>query len=109
MPGFKILTSGLARQTARLPEVKIIIPEKFPATNTIESIQCGIVYGLSDAVDGMLGRMAQILGKETKVLVTGGDANTIIKHIKTPMQLEPNLVFHGLHILAKRFHLVTDD
>ncbi len=109
IPGFKTLAAGLARQTARLPEVDIIIPEKFPPSNTAESIQCGIVYGLTDAVNGMLGRMIKTLGPDTKIIVTGGDADIILKNTKWRARHEPDLVFHGLQILAKRFQLISPD
>lgn len=109
MPGFKTLTAGLACQTARLPEVDYIMPSKFPATNTVESVQCGIVYGLSDAIDGMLRRMTKKLGDGTQIFITGGDAERVIQYTQTPMRHEPELVFHGLCLLAKRFHLISAD
>jgi len=74
VPGIGIASEALFARAARLPRVEIKDPGKIIGTNTVGSIQAGLYYGYVDLVDGLLRRMKEALGPDTKVVATGGQA-----------------------------------
>src|SRR5258707_6973782 len=98
-PGIGISAQALFEHTARLPLVDIRQPAKVIGTNTVTSIQSGLFFGYLGLVDGILERLLQQLGNDTKVLATGGLARLIgdqSKYIKTVDDL---LTLDGLRII----------
>src|ERR1700733_13703372 len=71
-PGIGISADALFQRTARLPRVEIRKPARVIGTNTVGSLQSGLYYGYLGLVDGILELLLAELGKETKVVATGG-------------------------------------
>src|ERR1700757_1181136 len=71
-PGIGISAEALFERTARLPRVDIRKPARVIGTNTVGSIQSGLYYGYLGLVDGILEKLIQELGKDTRVVATGG-------------------------------------
>jgi type III pantothenate kinase len=78
-PGIGISADALFSHAARLFRVEIKDPGKIIGTNTVSSMQAGLYYGYVDLVDGILARMKQVLGPETRVVATGGQAALIAR------------------------------
>ena len=76
-PGIGISADALFARAARLFRVEIKDPGKIIGTNTAASMQAGLFYGYTDMVDGILARMKKVMGEETKVIATGGQAALI--------------------------------
>jgi type III pantothenate kinase len=98
-PGIGISADALFQRTARLPRVEIRKPTRVIGTNTVGSLQSGLYYGYLGLVDGILQLLMEELGKETKVLATGGLGPMIgtgSKYIKTVDDL---LTLEGLRII----------
>src|ERR1700681_1487300 len=76
-PGIGISAEALFSRAARLFRVEIKDPGKIIGTNTVASLQSGLYYGYIDLVDGILTRMKAVLGAETKVVATGGQASLL--------------------------------
>ena len=74
-PGIGISADALFARAARLWRVEIRDPGKIIGTNTVHSMQAGLFYGFTDLVDGILERMKKVLGKDTRVIATGGQAS----------------------------------
>ena len=99
MPGIGIAAEALFQRTAKLPRVEIREPDRVIGTNTINSIQSGLFYGAVDAMDGMLDRLCAVLGKQTKVIATGGQAPLVAGASKYKPTLDSSLTLDGLRII----------
>jgi type III pantothenate kinase len=102
MPGIGITSEALFHRTAKLPRVEFREPDRVIGTNTITNIQSGLFYGAVDAVDGMLARMFAVLGKQTKVIATGGQAPMIAGASKYKPTIDSSLTLDGLRIIYQR-------
>ena len=74
MPGVDISMSALTSETSLLPNIEIEVPAKTIASNTIDSMKSGIIYGSAGALDGVIDRMEEELGHPSTIVATGGVA-----------------------------------
>jgi type III pantothenate kinase len=102
MPGIGIAADALFQRTAKLPRVEFREPERVIGTNTISHIQSGLFYGAVDAVDGMLDRLCAVLGKQTKIIATGGQAPLVVVASKYKPTIDSSLTLDGLRIIYQR-------
>jgi type III pantothenate kinase len=101
-PGIGIAIEGLFSKTARLPMVDFREPEKLIGTNTVVSIQSGLYYGSVGMIDGILERMIDELGPETKTVATGGQAELIVQGSRYLKSVDPDLTLQGLRLIWER-------
>lgn len=101
-PGIGISTEALVSHAAKLPRIELIKPRTVIGKNTINSMQSGIIYGYVGQVDGIVQRMKEEMGRNPKVIATGGLAELISQESKTIDIVNPNLTLEGLRILHHR-------
>lgn len=104
MPGLGIAAEALFQRAAKLPLVEFREPDRVIGTNTISHIQSGLFYGAVDAMDGMLGRLCAVLGNQTKIIATGGQAPLVVGASKYKPMIDSSLTLDGLRIIYHRNH-----
>ena len=101
-PGIETAAADLHRRAAKLPKIDLRFPSKVIGTDTIGSMQSGIVYGTVDAMEGMIQRIKEVVGNRAKVAVTGGFAKLIYERSRGIDYLEPSLVLEGIRLIYER-------
>lgn len=101
-PGLGISAEALFSRAARLTRVEVKKPSKIIGTNTTDNIQIGLYYGYIGLVDGILERMLNELGPETKTVATGGLAKLIAPDCRHVHRVEPMLTLNGLRLIWER-------
>lgn len=102
MPGVYVSFDGLSAKAAHLPEIAIEKPKKLIGTETVECMQSGAIYGHASCIDGMIDRIWEELGYETKVVAAGGLAGKVIPCCKHDITIDDQLLLKGLMIIYKK-------
>ena len=102
--GIKIAIDALFTKTARLPLVDFRAPKDVVGTNTVSSIQSGLYYGTVGMIDGILERMIEKLGPDTKTVATGGQAQWIVSGSRYLKLVDDHLTLEGLQMIWERNH-----
>ncbi len=98
-PGLSISAEALFSRAAQLPRVALIPPKQALCTNTVHSMQSGILFGHVGLVNEMVRRIWREMGREAPVTATGGFCELIAPECKTISRINPNLTLEGLQIL----------
>ena len=102
VPGLKLSYGALASGTSLLPDSSILPPKKVVATNTVDCMRSGAVYGTAALIDGMVERMEEELGYKCTVVATGGLAQSIVSHCKHELVFDGDLILKGLWTLYQK-------
>jgi type III pantothenate kinase len=100
-PGLQLAARALFEHAARLPLVELVAPQAAIGTNTVESVQSGLIFGYAALIDGMVERIAKELGQPT-VVATGGLASVVIEECRTVDHHEPWLTLEGLRLVFEK-------
>jgi type III pantothenate kinase len=101
-PGIQISADALFQRAARLRNTEIRRPENLIGTNPTASIQSGLYYGNIALVDGVLKRMLEQLGPDTRVVATGGLAPLIARGSQLVETVDADITLEGLRIIHER-------
>jgi type III pantothenate kinase len=104
--GIETSASDLHRRAAKLPKIELHLPNAVIGTDTVSSMQSGILYGAIDAMEGMVARLRQSLTspkkKRATVIATGGFSSFVAKYSSVIEHLEPDLVLEGIRLICER-------
>ena len=105
-PGIRISAEALFQKASKLPRVNFVCPEHVVATNTVESMQAGIVYGYISLIEGIVARIQKELSDKPYVVATGGLAPLIAAHTDIINDVDEYLTLEGLRFIYNK--LVED-
>lgn len=100
-PGIITSLNSLVGQTAQLPEIELVRPEKVLGQDTVSCMQSGMVYGFLGMVEGFIDRINAEVQDECFVIATGG-----VSHVYKPLTEKIHAAdklhtLKGLFILGK--------
>jgi type III pantothenate kinase len=103
-PGFEISAKALKDYTAQLPNIKVTRPDAPYGKNTTDAINCGLYYSIIGALQEIIRRYAEELGRWPQTIITGSGAKTIQTDCDFVDNYVPNLVVKGI-VLAYQKHI----
>ena len=104
-PGLELSLEALGRRGAQLRKVELLRPRRVVATNTVEAIQSGMVFGVASQVEGLVARMIEELGADpddVRVLATGHLAPIVLDECHCFTDHQPGLTLRGLELAFAR-------
>ena len=101
-PGIQIEADALTNMTAQLPNVELVKPESILTTDTITSIQAGVIYGYIGGVEYIIQSVKNEVNRDFKVVATGGYGSLICPHTKSIDVYDRNLAYKGMKIIWDR-------
>ncbi|MDO4926449.1 MAG: type III pantothenate kinase [Turicibacter sp.] len=101
-PGIEISAQALWTQAAKLPEIEIKKPATIMCRNTITSMQGGLVYGYIGQTEYIIQKVKEAVGKEIKVVATGGLGRIIYNETDMIDVYDPDLAFKGMKVIYQK-------
>ena len=102
-PGVKISAKALWEDSAKLPEIEIKKPSSILATETVTSMQAGLIYGQIGATKYIIEQVKKEMGYDNlKVVATGGMGSIISPEVEEIDYYDINLTIDGLRILYEK-------
>lgn len=92
LPGFNLMRSSLATNTAQLPLAEGSFLDE--PRSTIDAIFSGCLHAQLGAIERMFALLAN--EPEPLCLITGGGAETLTRHLQIPCQRVDSLILNGL-------------
>lgn len=99
LPGLQLSLNALHERTALLPKVRLNKPRDFIGKDTKNSMLCGIIYGFAGLSDDLSARIKLKIGRNAKVIGTGGNINLIKGYCRKLDIIDPDLTLKGLRLI----------
>jgi len=101
LPGIELSLSGLYKRTALLPKVELKPASSIIGRDTVNSMRGGILFGFGAMCDGLISKYKRILGKNTRIIATGGNSKLIKKYAKSIQVVDEDLTLKGLLLISQ--------
>jgi type III pantothenate kinase len=95
-PGFEISAQALKDNTAQLPKVTVHRPKRPYGKNTADAINCGLYYAVIGALEEIVRRYAEEIGRWPQTVITGSGAEMIREDCPFVDNYVPHLVVKGI-------------
>lgn len=102
MPGVNVALDSLISRTSQLPKISLEPPEKLIASNTVDCMKSGVLFGNAACVDGVLARIQEEFEVPLTAVATGGMAKYIIPYCRTKIEMDDGLILKGLKLIYRR-------
>jgi type III pantothenate kinase len=97
--GVNLAAEALFTRAAKLPRIDLQRPPSVIGRNTVHAMQSGLIFGYVSMVEGMVARFRSELGREMKVIATGGLAEVVAQETKVIDIIAPWLTLDGLRLI----------
>lgn len=97
--GVNLAAEALYTRAAKLPRMDLQRPPSVIGRNTVHAMQSGLLFGYVSMVEGMVARFRSELGRDMKVVATGGLAEVVAKETDVIDVISPWLTLEGLRII----------
>lgn len=97
-PGLIVALEAMASRAARLFSVELDFPAHALATNTVEAMQSGLMFGYLSLVEGMIARLEAEMDGEPAVVSTGGLGARFAEHSTLIDHHDAFLTLYGLKL-----------
>lgn len=107
-PGIRVSADALTQKAAKLPRIEIEKPPHVIGTNTVDSMQSGLVYGNVGKIDYLICKIKEEMAQagedkdSIKVVATGGLARMIAKETSQINEINNMLALEGLRIIYEK-------
>ena len=101
-PGIESAASVLHHKAAKLPKIELEFPKKIIGTNTDESMQSGIMYGIVEMIEGLINKISLEMQSKPKVVATGGLASLISTKTDCIDAIDSDLNLAGIYNIYKK-------
>jgi len=98
-PGMNICLEALKDKTALLPQVKLQPPKMFIGRDTKNSILNGVVFGTAALSKELAAKIKRSLGKNTRIIGTGGNISLIKKYSGMKIEINKHLTLIGIKLI----------
>ena len=95
-PGIKISLEALTSKTSSLKSVELVNPKSVIGKNTYEAVQSGLIFGHASMIESMLEKIILELGKNPKIIITGGLGEIIQPFLNVGTDYSKDLTLNGL-------------
>jgi type III pantothenate kinase len=99
-PGIEMRFRALNTFTGKLPLLHMQPFEKLVGETTEESILSGVLNGVAEEMNGIIGKYSEKFSG-LKVLITGGSYKFFVSRMKSPIFEEPFLLMKGLNYILE--------
>ena len=104
LAGIRISTEALFHQTAMLPKIELVKPDRVLGCTAVGQIQAGAVLGYIGAVEYLVRKAKEELDEPAaKVVATGGLARLIADNTPVIDVVDSELVLKGLIIIYRKY------
>ncbi|WP_461532451.1 type III pantothenate kinase [Sinomicrobium sp.] len=99
-PGIRMRYHALHAFTARLPLLDIVEIDDFIGDSTSSAMTSGVLNGLVNEIDGVIGQYRERFQNLT-VILTGGDLDFLSEQLKSSIFANPNFLLEGLNYILE--------
>jgi type III pantothenate kinase len=103
VPGFDISAQALKDHTAQLPKVTVHQPSGPYGKNTADAINCGLYYSIIGAMEEIVRRYAEQIGRWPQTVITGSGAEIVKDDCPFVDNYVPYLVIKGIVLAYMKY------
>ncbi len=103
LPGLDISAQALKDHTAQLPKVTVHQPSGPYGKNTADAINCGLYYSIIGAMEEIIRRYAEQIGRWPQTIITGSGAEIIKDDCPFIDNYVPHLVIKGIVLAYMKY------
>ena len=100
IPGYTMMQEILIKNTSNINMVRNTDPIIDFSDSTEQGVVNGCYLAIVASIDRIVAAMKNDYGERIRCIITGGNAEIILKQLATEFEYEPELVLHGLSVLS---------